>query len=158
LEFNLGERTIRMARKKTTDKGAAIGFEEKLWLAADKLRGSMDAAEYKHIVLGLVFLKYISDAFEEQRVKVAAVAGADPEDRDEYKADNVFWVPMEARWTATGDVKGIQDKARDPRNRLTSDCSSRTLRQRKPTENRWTANLVVRAFPPSGLRQQGIAG
>ncbi len=104
-----------MARKKTTDNGAAIGFEEKLWLAADKLRGSMDAAEYKHVVLGLVFLKYISDAFEEQRVKIAAVAGADPEDRDEYRADNVFWVPMEARWTATGDVQGIQDKARDPR-------------------------------------------
>ena len=104
-----------MARKKAADNGAAIGFEEKLWLAADKLRGSMDAAEYKHIVLGLVFLKYISDAFEEQRVKIKGMAGADPEDRDEYKADNVFWVPMEARWTATGNVKGIQDKARDPR-------------------------------------------
>ena len=104
-----------MARKKAADNGADLGFEEKLWLAADKLRGSMDAAEYKHVVLGLVFLKYISDAFEEQRAKIAAVAGADPEDRDEYRADNVFWVPMEARWTRTGDVPGIQDKARDPR-------------------------------------------
>jgi type I restriction enzyme M protein len=115
LEFNLGERKIRMARKKAADNGANLGFEEKLWLAADKLRGSMDAAEYKHVVLGLVFLKYISDAFEEQRGKIAAMPGADPEDRDEYRADNVFWVPMEARWTATGDVKRIQDKARDPR-------------------------------------------
>lgn len=55
-----------MARKKAADNGADLGFEEKLWLAADKLRGSMDAAEYKHVVLGLVFLKYISDTFEEQ--------------------------------------------------------------------------------------------
>src|ERR1700693_1145189 len=59
LEFDLGERKARMARKKTADDGAALGFEEKLWLAADKLRGSMDVAEDKHVVLGLVFLKYI---------------------------------------------------------------------------------------------------
>jgi type I restriction enzyme M protein len=104
-----------MARKKQADNGAALGFEEKLWLAADKLRGSMDAAEYKHVVLGLVFLKYISDAFEEQRVKLAGQSGANPEDRDEYIADNVFWVPPEARWKGAGDEKGIQDKARDPR-------------------------------------------
>ena len=95
-----------MARKKTTDNGAALGFEEKLWLAADKLRGSMDASEYKHVVLGLVFLKYISDAFEEHRAKLLGQAGADPEDRDEYRADNVFWVPTEARWT------GLQAKAK----------------------------------------------
>jgi type I restriction enzyme M protein len=104
-----------MARKKLANDGADLGFEEKLWLAADKLRGSMDAAEYKHVVLGLVFLKYISDAFEEQRAKIAAVAGADPEDRDEYRANNVFGVPMAARWTRTGDVPGIQDNARAPR-------------------------------------------
>ncbi len=95
-----------MARKKTTDNGAALGFEEKLWLAADKLRGSMDASEYKHVVLGLVFLKYISDAFEEHRAKLLGQAGADSEDRDEYRADNVFWVPPEARWT------GLQAKAK----------------------------------------------
>ena len=79
-----------MARKKATAKAADLGFEEKLWLAADKLRGSMDVAEYKHVVLGLVFLKYLSDAFEEQRVKIMAVKGVEPEDRDEYRADNVF--------------------------------------------------------------------
>src|SRR5262245_56887178 len=97
-----------MARKKTTNNGAALGFEEKLWLAADKLRGSMDAAEYKHVVLGLVFLKYISDAFEEHRSRLLRQAGADPEDRDEYAADNVFWVPPEARWS------GLQAQAKQP--------------------------------------------
>ena len=74
----------------------------------------MDAAEYKHVVLGLAFLKYISDAFEKQRAKIAAVPRADPEDRDECRAENVFWVPIEVRWTATGDVQGLQNKARDP--------------------------------------------
>jgi type I restriction enzyme M protein len=84
------------------DKSAAnLGFEAKLWLAADKMRNNMDAAEYKHVVLGLIFLKYISDAFEEKRAKLLAAKadGADPEDADEYKAENVFWVPKEARWS-----------------------------------------------------------
>jgi type I restriction enzyme M protein len=68
---------------------------------ADALRGSMDAAEYKHVVLGLIFLKYISDAFEEQRAKLEneRALGADPEDPDEYRALNIFWVPPEARWS-----------------------------------------------------------
>ena len=84
------------------DSAANIGFEAKLWLAADKLRNNMDAAEYKHVVLGLIFLKYISDSFEEHRAKLLAgegdFAGANPEDKDEYLAANVFWVPKEARW------------------------------------------------------------
>ena len=69
--------------------------------AADALRGSMDAAEYKHVVLGLIFLKYISDAFEERHAMLVAkrAKGADPEDPDEYKAANIFWVPKEARWS-----------------------------------------------------------
>ncbi|MGE0824882.1 MAG: type I restriction-modification system subunit M [Candidatus Binatia bacterium] len=72
-----------------------------MWKAADALRGSMDAAEYKHVVLGLIFLKYISDAFEEQHAKLEAekAQGADPEDPDEYRALNIFWVPPEARWS-----------------------------------------------------------
>jgi type I restriction enzyme M protein len=82
---------------------ATIGFEAKLWLTADKLRNNMDAAEYKHVVLGLIFLKYISDTFEEHRSKLLAgegdYEGANPEDPDEYKAENVFWVPSEARWS-----------------------------------------------------------
>lgn len=89
-----------MAKNKTNGNGGNLGFEEKLWQAADKLRNNMDAAEYKHVVLGLIFLKYISDAFEEKNQFLIreSVLGADPEDPDEYKADNVFWVPKEARW------------------------------------------------------------
>ncbi len=75
-----------------------VGFEEKLWLAADKLRSNMDAAEYKHVVLGLVFLKYVSDSFEERYNELKAEGYGDEEDRDEYIAENVFWVPKEARW------------------------------------------------------------
>lgn len=84
---------------KKNGASANLGFEEKLWAAADKLRGHMDAAEYKHVVLGLVFLKYISDAFQELHDKLAADKHADAEDRDEYTAENVFWVPKAARWT-----------------------------------------------------------
>src|SRR5204862_1824183 len=80
-----------------------IGFEQKLWLAADKLRSNMDAAEYKHVVLSLIFLKYISDSFEEHHAKLIAgeveYTGANPEDPDEYRAENIFWVPPTARWT-----------------------------------------------------------
>ena len=83
-----------------TNNGANLGFESQLWRAADALRSNMDAAEYKHVVLGLIFLKYISDAFEEHHAKLEAEQdqGADPEDRDEYKALNIFWVPKQARW------------------------------------------------------------
>src|SRR5437773_3634341 len=94
-----------MAREKSSrsssNNSANIGFEAKLWLAADKLRSNMDAAEYKHVVLGLIFLKYISDAFEELHAKLLAEKkqGADPEDPDEYRAKGIFWVPPEARWS-----------------------------------------------------------
>ncbi len=83
---------------KTKSKGANLGFEQKLWQAADKLRSNMDAAEYKHVVLGLIFLKYISDAFNEVYEEVKKDPLSDPEDRDEYIARRVFWVPKEARW------------------------------------------------------------
>ena len=99
--------------KAPTSTSANLGFEDKLWAAADKLRGNMDAAEYKHVVLGLIFLKYISDAFMEKYNHLAQET-ANPkseyyvkeerarygvaEDRDEYLADNIFWVPPEARW------------------------------------------------------------
>ena len=79
----------------------AIGFEPKLWAAADALRNNMDAAEYKHVVLGLIFLKYISDAFEAKHAELdnQRAQGADPEDPDEYRAVSIFWVPKEARWS-----------------------------------------------------------
>ncbi len=80
--------------------GATTGYERELWRMADALRGSMDAAEYKHVVLGLIFLKYISDAFEETHAQLETEIGegADPEDQDEYRAKGVFWVPQGARW------------------------------------------------------------
>jgi type I restriction enzyme M protein len=105
-----------MARARSTTSSnshsANIGFEAKLWLAADKLRSNMDAAEYKHVVLGLIFLKYISDSFEEHHAKLLAgegeYAGANPEDPDEYRAENIFWVPPAARWTY------LQNSAKQP--------------------------------------------
>lgn len=86
--------------KKDNNNGGNLGFEEKLWKAADKLRSNMDAAEYKHVVLGLIFLKYISDAFGEvyEELENDPEGLSDPEDIDEYKMRNVFWVPPEARW------------------------------------------------------------
>jgi type I restriction enzyme M protein len=89
-----------MARQ--TNNGANLGFEADLWRAADALRSNMDAAEYKHVVLGLIFLKYISDAFEEKRAALQTdrAGGADPEEPDEYRAVNVFWATKDARWPA----------------------------------------------------------
>ena len=90
----------RTTKAQPSKNGATLGFEAKLWAAADALRGSMDAAEYKHVVLGLIFLKYISDAFEEHHARLMSERsqGADPEDPDEYRAHNFFWVPAKARW------------------------------------------------------------
>ena len=87
-------------------------IEKQLWKSADKLRKNIDAAEYKHIVLGLIFLKYISDYFEDLHNKLIKgegdFAGSDPEDKDEYKAENVFFVPVKARWSY------LQDRATQP--------------------------------------------
>ena len=85
-------------RAKPPASAAITGYEAELWKMADALRGSMDAAEYKHVVLGLIFLKYVSDAFEELHAKLEEDEYADPEDRDEYRAKSIFWVPPEARW------------------------------------------------------------
>ena len=98
--------------KNSSNNSATVGFEAKLWLAADKLRSNMDAAEYKHVVLGLIFLKYISDSFEEHHAKLISgegeYAGANPEDPDEYRAENIFWVPPAARWSY------LQNSAKQP--------------------------------------------
>ena len=107
-----------MAKKKSdtnsSKNGATLGFEATLYQAADKLRNNMDAAEYKHVVLGLIFLKYISDAFEEKHdsllkefanpqseyyIKDETIRSQSAEDRDEYLAENIFYVPKEARWS-----------------------------------------------------------
>jgi len=79
---------------KSTSSAANLGFEDRLWQAAEKLRGNMDAAEYKHVVLGLIFLKYISDAFLEKHAALGADKHADPEDKDEYLAENIPCVPI----------------------------------------------------------------
>ena len=84
--------------KQATNNGANLGFEAQLWAAADKLRGNMEPSDYKHVALGLIFLKYISDAFEAKRAELLADELADPEDSEEYLAGNVFWVPKAARW------------------------------------------------------------
>ncbi len=84
-----------------TNNGANLGFENKLWDMADKMRGHMDSGEYKHVALGLIFLKYISDAFQAKYDALKATTErdyTDPEDRDEYAATNIFWVPKDARW------------------------------------------------------------
>lgn len=108
---------------KSYNSTANLGFEQKLWLAADKLRGTMDASDYKHTVLGLIFMKYISDSFETHRswldrktadpsseyyVTSEAQRNAVREDRDEYLSENVFWVPPETRWSS------IQNNAKQP--------------------------------------------
>ena len=101
-------------RKRNSSKepidGGNTDYRSELWKMADALRGAMDAAEYKHVVLGLIFLKYISDAFEEayDQLEKEVKDGADPEDPDEYRAQSIFWVPREARWP------GLQSQARQP--------------------------------------------
>lgn len=100
-----------MATKKKNGKnqngnGASLGIENELWEAADKLRGHLDAAEYKSVVLGLIFLKYVSDIFEQVRARVEKEGLDDPEDRDVYLAERTFWVPKDARW------KILQDNAK----------------------------------------------
>ena len=134
---NTQERTLFMATApKTTTKPAGTPVETgvpgpELWKLADTLRGNIDAAEYKHIVLPLMFLKYISDAFEElhQELESKADEGYDPEQPDEYAERNVFWVPMEARWS------NIQSKARQEDIGATIDRAMDVIeRENKPLQ------------------------
>ena len=134
---NTQERTLFMATApKTTTKPAGTPVEtgvsgSELWKLADTLRGNIDAAEYKHIVLPLMFLKYISDAFEElhQELESKADEGYDPEQPDEYAERNVFWVPMEARWS------NIQSKARQEDIGATIDRAMDVIeRENKPLQ------------------------
>ena len=112
-----------MARTKAPKEIKEEPIEKQLWKAADKLRKNIDAAEYKHVVLGLMFLKYISDSFEEMYAKLQVgegeYAGADPEDKDEYKGENIFFVPQQARWSflltsaRQSDIGILVDEAMD---------------------------------------------
>ena len=117
----------RAAKANGNGTTAPLGIEEKLWQAADKLRGSMDPGEYKHVVLGLIFLKYISDAFEEKFAELSVEDGADPEDRDEYEAANVFWVPKKARWA------GLQKAAKQATIGVLVDQAMEAIEMENPT-------------------------
>ncbi len=118
-----------MAKK--NGKSTEEPLEKQLWKSADKLRKNIDAAEYKHVVLGLIFLKYISDAFEELYDKLKAgegeYAGADPEDKDEYKAENVFFVPASARWSF------LLSKAKQPTIGKTVDEAMDAIEKENPS-------------------------
>mgnify|MGYP002566430792 FL=1 len=105
-----------MAKKKA-DNTAEIGFEQQIWSAADKLRGNIDASEYKNVVLGLIFLKYISDKFDQRHQELVEEGEGFEEDRDEYLAENIFFVPESARWATiaaaahTPEVGKVIDEA-----------------------------------------------
>ena len=96
-----------MAKKAKVVKEKSI--EDKIWDSANKLRGNLNASEYQNVVLGLIFLKYISDCFDKRYKELVEEGDGFEEDRDEYTAEHVFWVPQEARW------KNIADMAHDPK-------------------------------------------
>lgn len=127
-------------------------LEKKLWKAADKLRKNMDAAEYKHVVLGLIFLKYISDAFEELHTKLIEGEGryedADPEDRNEYTADNVFYVPPSARW------KWIQGRASLPTIGKDVDDAMDAIEKDNPS----LKGVLPKVFAQEKLDKQSLGG
>lgn len=110
-----------MAKAKATKNSADIGFEKQLWDAADVLRGNMDAADYKNVVLGLIFLKYLSDRFDERYRELVAEGYGDEEDRDCYIEENIFFVPEEARWTQ------IASKAHTPEIGQVIDSAMRAI-------------------------------
>ncbi len=126
--------------------GASLGFEDKLWKAADKLRSNMDAAEYKHVVLGLLFLKYISDAFNELHEKLKKDPSSDPEDVDEYIAKRVFWVPKEARW------EYLAKNAKKPEIGKVIDDAMDAIER----DNRSLRGVLVKNYARPGLAKQRL--
>ncbi|KHD11757.1 DNA methyltransferase [Candidatus Thiomargarita nelsonii] len=135
-----------MAKKSSSNEP----IEKQLWSAADKLRKNIDAAEYKHIVLGLIFIKYISDAFEELHAKLQSGKGdyvdADPQDRDEYKAENVFFVPADARWS------DLQSRAKQPEIGKNVDKAMDAIEKDNPSLKGVLPKVFARAnLDPSNL-------
>ena len=110
------------------DNEATMAYGAELWQMADALRGNMDASDYKHVVLGLIFLKYISDAFEEAHANLVKEQdqGADPEDPDEYRAQNIFWVPLAARW------EHLKNEARQPNIGEITDAAMTAVERENP--------------------------
>ncbi|MGN6803266.1 MAG: type I restriction-modification system subunit M N-terminal domain-containing protein, partial [Ginsengibacter sp.] len=137
-----------MAKKAKEDKEESL--EKKLWKTADKLRKNMDAAEYKHVVLGLIFLKYISDAFEELHDKLVGLKdeGADPEDKNEYIAEKVFYVPPSARW------KWIQGRASLPS--IGSDVDAAMVAIEK--DNPSLRNVLPKVYAQEKLDKTSLGG
>src|SRR3989440_9000794 len=126
--------------------GANLGFEDKLWKTADKLRSNMDAAEYKHVVLGLLFLKYISDAFTELHEQLKNDPTSDPEDVDEYVSKRVFWVPKEARWNY------LAKNAKKPEiGKIIDDAMDAIER-----DNRSLRGVLVKNYARPGLDKQRL--
>src|SRR3989454_1374752 len=126
--------------------GANLGFEDKLWKTADKLRSNMDAAEYKHVVLGLLFLKYISDAFIEVYKELKKDPTSDPEDVDEYVSRRVFWVPKEARWDY------LARNAKKPEIGKVVDDAMDAIEQ----DNRSLRGVLVKNYARPGLDKQRL--
>ena len=129
--------------------GIFVGIDEgKLWSMADALRNNMDAAEYKHVVLGLIFLKYISDAFEAKHAELEAQRGqgADPEDPDEYRAASIFWVPKEARWAH------LKDNAPQPKIGTIVDEAMTAIERDNPS----LKGVLPRDYSRPGLDKQRL--
>lgn len=141
-----------MAKTKNQEPRQEEPIERQLWKAADKLRKNIDAAEYKHIVLGLIFLKYISDAFEELYEKLKKgeddYAGADPEDKDEYKAENVFFVPPSARW------KFLTSHAKQPTIGKTVDAAMDSIER----ENSSLNGVLPKVYARGNLDPTNLGG
>src|SRR5260370_37324669 len=93
---NAAEKTTK---QKANGNGANLGFEAQMFLAADKLRKNLEPSDYKHVALGLIFLRYISIAFDAKHAVLLKEAATAADDRDEYLAENIFWVPKQARWS-----------------------------------------------------------
>jgi type I restriction enzyme M protein len=138
----------RLCKKKASSNCAVLGFEEKLWKAADKLRNNMDAAEYTHVVLGLIFLNYISEVFEEVHQELVN----DPEklsdtvEIDEYKMRNVFWVPPKARWSL------LQKNAKQPTIGITIDDAMDAIEH----ENVSLKGVLPKNYAREGLDKQNL--
>lgn len=150
-----------MARKSTKKNEQTL--EHKLWAAADKLRGNQEPGQYKHVVLGLIFLKYISDRFTERRIELEESLsnpngdGYIPneerrikflEDRDEYQKRNIFWVPAEARW------QSIQDQAKSPENGIIIDHAMDVIEK----ENPMLKGVLPRDYARDGLDKERLGG
>ncbi len=147
-----------MARSRKSNGDIGNGsLEAKLWQTADALRNNMDAAEYKHVVLGLIFLKYISDAFEARHADLETQRrqGADAEDPDEYRAANIFWVPKEARWQylkANAPQPTIGKLVYCPANNWTMNPDSPMLKGCRDRYPHWTSKKQMHGNCDSGYR------